>query len=122
MRPGANRRDHAASTSWMPGLETSFNEARRESPGSRLLDKLSDLLFVRFNEARRESPGSQRRRAGVPEHRVYASMRPGANRRDHASSISCRTCFSSASMRPGANRRDHNDGGPAFPSTGFMLQ
>ena len=86
MRPGANRRDHHRSQYQPAGPRFGFNEARRESPGSRLA--LFDVhhfrgaasmrpganrrdhqlrghrhpgIAVRFNEARRESPGSRRR-------------------------------------------------------------
>ena len=87
---------------------TSFNEARRESPGS----PLSKVCFrvnpdMRFNEARRESPGSPLLRLGDADLGV-ASMRPGANRRDHATRARRQAeTLDDASMRPGANRRDH---------------
>ena len=86
----------------------------------------------RFNEARRESPGSRLHRRRRLVQRNHASMRPGANRRDHltATPIWCGLSRSfnearrespgsrrpaeqreqlpvAASMRPGANRRDH---------------
>ena len=62
---------------------TSFNEARREAPGS----PLSKVCFrvnpdMRFNEARREAPGSLGQESGLCQYQG-ASMRPGAKRRDH---------------------------------------
>ena len=94
---------------------TSFNEARREAPGS----PLSKVCFrvnpdMRFNEARRESPGSrlpnddQARRANI------ASMRPGANRRDHPRSWS-------TAHDPGANRRDHLHTQPQLVPPGALF-
>ena len=74
MRPGANRRDHGPRTSTSPETAPSFNEARRESPGSR--------------------------RAG--DGRLWngkrASMRPGANRRDHGPDTGCHTISSCAAL------------------------
>ena len=62
-----------------------------------------------FNEARRESPGSRERRGFSVRGSVDASMRPGANRRDQpfGQQYLAPDC-GLASMRPGANRRDHD--------------
>ena len=109
-----------------------FNEARRESPGSPRVGARRRAARAGFNEARRESPGSQLERLIDGSSKRLASMRPGANRRDHSPSKALTdapsSCFNEArrespgspaglgvsliqfihaSMRPGANRRDH---------------
>ena len=66
-------------------------------------------MRARFNEARRESPGSHTAKHTAAGFSRAASMRPGANRRDHLRPLACEDAgFSHASMRPGANRRDHH--------------
>ena len=61
MRPGANRRDHYPKIQRVCHLLTSFNEARARIAGitGRSPEDLPSA-WNRFNEARRESPGSRR--------------------------------------------------------------
>ena len=67
MMPDANRRDHKRySAATFPWDQLGFNEARRCAPGSRV--------------NRRDHPWAQG---------VLASMRPGANRRDHGPDTGC---------------------------------
>ena len=87
------------------------SSARRQHCGSR--------LPTRFNEARRKSPGSQPGHG--PTGRAWsASMRPGANRRDHAlplhptlSAVAAGAVDQPAQPRPGPlNRRSRDRQGP----------
>ena len=85
----------------------SFDEARREAPGSTFRATVPcSRLRTRFNEARRETPGSRERRGFSVRGSVDASMRPGANAGINPSGNSAPD-YGLASMMPDANRRDH---------------
>ena len=107
MRPGAKRRDQPFGQQYLApdcGLASMRPDAkrrdhRRRSPGWRI--RLRCL-----NEARRETPGSRERRGFSVRGSVDASMRPGANAGINASGNSAPD-YGLASMRPDANRRDH---------------
>ena len=119
MRPDANRRDHpaaSATSSAGPALRAGITPSAYPR---RVHDRRS------FNEARREAPGSHQAPTRAECTTDAASMRPGAKRRDH-SAFACaaptwRPRFNEARREapgspgglcdlirwPGASRRDH---------------